>query len=210
MAKATHSGECQVCGSRQLLPNGRLSKHGYTVRWGFFSGTCTGSDELPFEQSIGLILTAIENAEAAKRDEIKTAAALKALPAADATMGWITLYHKATWDRGNRKGSYKWHEVELTRVETTKDYGTPEKPYLITHVDYTFTNPLTKQADSLDKHGLQPAGHPDLPAVIQTLNTRKAEQVHERRAAQLTQYIAWQQERIANWTPKPLTERKGR
>ncbi len=51
MTKATHNGECQVCGRRQKLPNGRLSKHGYTKRWGFFQGVCPGAGNLPYEQS---------------------------------------------------------------------------------------------------------------------------------------------------------------
>ena len=34
-----------------MLPGGVLSKHGYTVQWGFFSGVCNGAGHLPFEQS---------------------------------------------------------------------------------------------------------------------------------------------------------------
>lgn len=49
--KATHSGHCQACGRLQKLPNGKLSKHGYTVEHGFFSGVCRGTNYLPFEQS---------------------------------------------------------------------------------------------------------------------------------------------------------------
>ena len=30
MAKATHIGTCQCCGSQQKLPSGVLSNHGYT------------------------------------------------------------------------------------------------------------------------------------------------------------------------------------
>ena len=40
--KATHDGECQLCGRMQKLPDGRLAKHGYTTRWGFFQGVCPG------------------------------------------------------------------------------------------------------------------------------------------------------------------------
>ena len=47
--KATHVGECQVCGATQKLPSGMLSLHGYTVQWGFFSGICGGANALPFE-----------------------------------------------------------------------------------------------------------------------------------------------------------------
>jgi hypothetical protein len=52
MKSATHIGICQVCGSTQMLPNGRLAKHGYVVQYGWgFQGVCQGSGYLPFEQS---------------------------------------------------------------------------------------------------------------------------------------------------------------
>jgi hypothetical protein len=50
MAKATHNGTCQACGRDQAVrANGLLAKHGYTVDFGFFNGTCHGSDHLPLE-----------------------------------------------------------------------------------------------------------------------------------------------------------------
>lgn len=53
--RATHQGTCQCCLRLQALPLGKLSKHGYCVAFrgqgGFFSGTCRGSGELPFELS---------------------------------------------------------------------------------------------------------------------------------------------------------------
>lgn len=50
--KATHVGTCQLCGCTQMLPNGRLAKHGYSVDYGYgFVGTCIGSGQLPFETS---------------------------------------------------------------------------------------------------------------------------------------------------------------
>ena len=50
--KATQIGTCQICGSAQKLPNGRLAKHGYTVEYGWgFNGVCNGSGRLPFEIS---------------------------------------------------------------------------------------------------------------------------------------------------------------
>jgi hypothetical protein len=52
MTKATHNGHCQVCGRQQAVRDGgRLAKHGYTTKWGFFSGTCSGSDIEPLEVS---------------------------------------------------------------------------------------------------------------------------------------------------------------
>lgn len=48
--KATHNGTCQACGRSQAVrANGRLAKHGYTVDYGYFSGTCSGSDKQPLE-----------------------------------------------------------------------------------------------------------------------------------------------------------------
>lgn len=50
--KATKIGTCQLCGSAQKLPNGRLAKHGYTIAYGWgFNGVCDGSGHLPFEVS---------------------------------------------------------------------------------------------------------------------------------------------------------------
>ena len=49
--KAKHIGTCQICNAAQKLPGNRLASHGYTVRWGFFSGVCSGSNQLPLEQS---------------------------------------------------------------------------------------------------------------------------------------------------------------
>jgi hypothetical protein len=51
MTKATHNGTCQACGrSQAVTARGTLAKHGYTVDYGYFSGTCSGSGKLPLEQ----------------------------------------------------------------------------------------------------------------------------------------------------------------
>ncbi len=55
MAASTHRGTCQVCGRGQKLPAGRLSKQGYTVDWGFFSGVCPGALAEPLETSRALL-----------------------------------------------------------------------------------------------------------------------------------------------------------
>lgn len=56
MSTATHNGTCQACGRRHAVnvKSGKLAKHGYTVDWGFFNGTCQGSDHLPLEQDTTL------------------------------------------------------------------------------------------------------------------------------------------------------------
>jgi hypothetical protein len=44
----THTGNCQACGKSHAVnvKTGKIAKHGYTTRFGFFSGTCAGSDKL--------------------------------------------------------------------------------------------------------------------------------------------------------------------
>lgn len=52
--KSTHQAHCQICGRIQAvqLPVGTLAKHGYRVKdFGYFAGTCPGSDRLPLEQA---------------------------------------------------------------------------------------------------------------------------------------------------------------
>jgi hypothetical protein len=61
--KATHKGTCQVCGRQQMLPNDRLSKHGYTVEFGWFEGTCQGAGHLPYELSCDLVKESVVWAE---------------------------------------------------------------------------------------------------------------------------------------------------
>jgi hypothetical protein len=56
MAKATDFGTCQLCGHKHKLPNGKVAKHGYTVKhYGFFVGTCQGSGHQPYELSCDLL-----------------------------------------------------------------------------------------------------------------------------------------------------------
>lgn len=46
-------GTCQCCGRVQaVLPTGKMTKHGYTVKNGGFNGICYGEDYPPMEKSI--------------------------------------------------------------------------------------------------------------------------------------------------------------
>lgn len=46
---ATHRGNCQVCGHQQHVMGETLAKHGYTVKFGYFKGTCRGSHKKPLQ-----------------------------------------------------------------------------------------------------------------------------------------------------------------
>lgn len=52
----THRGTCQACGHVQASANANalIAKHGYTVDWGYFNGTCQGSDKAPAEHDVTL------------------------------------------------------------------------------------------------------------------------------------------------------------
>lgn len=51
MSKIQLRGHCQVCGNEQAVPNGRMSKHGYTIKNGWFNGVCQGEYHAPIEVS---------------------------------------------------------------------------------------------------------------------------------------------------------------
>ena len=62
MAKHTHRGICQVCGAQQAVNPGRqaLANHGYTVKYGFFNGICSGAGHRPLELEKTLTLRTID------------------------------------------------------------------------------------------------------------------------------------------------------
>lgn len=51
---ATHNGHCQCCGRLQAHTPRGIAKHGYTTEYGFFNGTCSGSDRQPLELDTAL------------------------------------------------------------------------------------------------------------------------------------------------------------
>jgi len=59
--KATHFGECQICGRKMKAPHGKLSNHGYQIHNGYFHGSCHGSHELPFEKDRSVLGNVIED-----------------------------------------------------------------------------------------------------------------------------------------------------
>lgn len=61
-ATTTYTGICQACGRRQAIHihTGKIAKHGYTTDWGFFNGTCQGSDHAALEQETELNLDIVK------------------------------------------------------------------------------------------------------------------------------------------------------
>ena len=177
MMKATHYGHCQACGSRQKLPAGVLAKHGYTTRWGFFSGVCPGSGRGPFETHTDYIADCISFAE-------RQAATLRAEAFALSTRtttgsAFYHLYVAATWTV--RQSSYRWIEVEL-RLD---GFGNVCFDY-----DKTETNGATTRT----------VGRPNVAGDYSAARVRSLDADAVRRDG----YAAWQQKRIATWTAAPL------
>jgi hypothetical protein len=194
--KATHIGECQICGRVQKLPGGVLSLHGYTKRWGFFAGTCTGSGWRPFEQATDAIADAIKNAHAciaARQDEaIKLQRHDEAInPEALEAKAWISVYR-----RSRMKSGFEYTTIRRTR----HDYD--DKTDFYYSYEYLATGEARDGSDEwrrLDLYGMSK----NMSEVVFKLNKthidRLAHAVEQFRA-----YIAWQEERVRTWKPRDL------
>lgn len=186
---ATHSGHCQCCGRLQKLPGDVLSKHGYTVEHGFFSGVCRGAGYKPFEVSCDQVVRYIAEAEAhvahleAWITELTT-------PATE-NRAWVRNYE------GLMRPSYVWRQVEII--------ATPSTIAGSTHVSFSYMAPGTRGRDNVS-HRIEgysvDYAKTTLEAVTK-LNEAKARSVAAE-VVQMRRYIAWQQERVSSWTPAPL------
>ena len=190
MAKATHIGTCQCCGSTQKLPNGVLSKHGYTVEHGWFNGVCPGAGHAPFEQSKDLVEQFIAAALEKKAQLLAEIDETRA--STDSDLVWVQLYRASTW---GRKGGYFWTKRKLVPGRNEYHYSferTEEdvKAKIGTHdisVDYGMKNPTIEDA------------------------VRKANETHVKSVLipavrQCDSYVKWQRERLENWAPAELKE----
>jgi hypothetical protein len=202
--KATHTGTCQVCGRGQKLPSGQLSKHGYTVEWGFFSGTCPGSNHLPFEKSKDLIDGAIAGAEREIHCLEIESADLKAgkCIGGDNSKQDKVMMHVYDPARATRtRSGYVWEEVLLRDKfgGSTRASG------------YEFIRtvlPVEKQKPHQTGHyaEIEPKEGETLQAAVRRFfNTLYAEGVLDTRIQMLKRYVKWQQHRISDWKPTELT-----
>lgn len=182
--KATNKGHCQVCGHLQKLPNGRLSKHGYTTRCGFFEGTCFGAEHLPFEQDISLIQQAIE---AAKSQSTRLNEAAN-ITEASTDPNNVTYNAYEDWNKYGLRKVYGYRRI-AGKVEQRGDYN-------FWFVASVFGNKY--------EHRLNLAGQGGtLESVVKFLNWLEA-QTLRRTAKDADDYIAWQQSRIKGWKPTKL------
>lgn len=198
--KATHKGECQVCGRTQKLPNGRLSLHGYTTRCGFFEGVCGGADHLPLEQDKSLIEGAIkraeERAEAIKAEQ----SVLRAPVAPGTTKTWANIYISYKGALFMKPGYYE-TQVEVYAKENQNREG--DHKWLTFHYP---VQPGQQEAANERHRELCANSFPrktSIEEVVADGNEHHAQYL-EKTVIEIANYIAWQRGRIKNWAPKPL------
>lgn len=199
MAKATHYGICQVCGSRQKLPNGKLSKHGYDVEHGFFNGVCYGADHLPFEQSKDLIDHDIKRCH----EKIQELTAMCVVVRGDETHIYLN-----EWRPAGRHGrgyhiwcSHKVEDVEINwHIQYTNGLGKKERG------DYYFNEKEHRELYAAPEGEARDALRKKM--VIKHMNNKRAE-AFEETIRKIKNHITWQEIRIKDWEPKELDPIQG-
>jgi hypothetical protein len=175
-----------------------MSLHGYNVTHGFFSGTCIGSKELPFEQSCDLVKGFIKSAKDQLASVERNVAKLR--EPATSTTCWVNPYIPANWN--GWKGGHVWIQAELR----TKDNGmTKAAGYSNDYVSIVFNNshPHAKGAEAVLERTVA-IDKLDLLAVATKQNADRASFLERTEVASLRRYIKWQTERVASWKPQPL------
>jgi len=187
MRQATHRGECQICGRTQKLPSasllhpsGVLSKHGYTVGWGYFSGICRGSGSPPFEVDRSLIDDAIRGAKAHQATLVEHIAELRANKEPARTH--VRYYSKRTYSH------------ESAWVDTSTLYE-ERGVWLVQVTDRTGEHTATLQCGYSRKTRSEAA---------YAANVRQADYEEGGDLRGITDYIAWQTHRLSSWRIQPL------
>ena len=200
MAKATHTGTCQICGCNQKLPNGRLSKHGYTTQWGFFSGVCSGASHLPFEQSTNLIQDVVATVKRSIISSNEKRAEL--LEMTDACKIQIKFH-----DRRVGTTELHWVSAPADTMFISGWSGTGLESSYTEDRFYGYSTETFKCAyiyTGRERDG-DYENRPTLEELIKRANAEYVKSVIDRDIAQMENYIEWQEKRLAEWVEKPLT-----
>jgi hypothetical protein len=200
-AKATHQGECQVCGSRQMLPDGLLSIHGYTVEYSFFQGVCYGAKHLPFEQDKSLIEQAILNAKRILKD---TVAEIGTLRTGLGQKAWFHVYVTKQTRRGPRN-QYEWMYLDV--ITKTDSREASETYYTHYYQHAPVANAVKFNSIREEWNNAHAYDSPEFP-LVETIRQQNAGYIKmelDPTVKRIETYIKWQQDRIKNWSVKPLS-----
>lgn len=188
--KSRFRGSCQKCGAVQKLPKGVLAKHGYEVaRWGFFNGVCDGSGYKPFEESCVRVEEYVQRA-GRYAEELKATIAKLREPATE-PKAWLHQYVPATFER--RRSAYRW--IQVTLIEQQHQFRDGSGGYSL----FGYMKDDGKFEEVRTGYGEERT----LLNAATILNQRRAESLTGT-LKEVERYIAWQQERVANWKPAPL------
>lgn len=184
-----------------MLPRGVLAKHGYTTKWGFFSGVCQGSEHRPYETHTDLIERFIEWAEEKRADLESFRATLLERPAEGTTEAWVNVYLPPTF---HNKNGYTWRKVPLT---LTIHQWLGGDGYTV-NIEYPDQDPQragrTHRIDFYSQcRNADYTASTNLLDYIQNLNAKYAATV-AKEISQVEDYIRWQQRRLADWKLQPL------
>jgi hypothetical protein len=186
--KSTHQGHCQACSRIQMLPEGKLAKHGYQVAgFGFFNGICMGSGHLPLEQDKTIVEASIVWAEGVierKEAEIASYSTWRG-----EHMAWFHDYIPSK-RRGIPSG-YKWIYTPVGRYTVgSSDHAYPYT-FLIDHEG--------KVVDGL-RYSLHAASTQEL---VEKMNAKYIDALRHD-IEQAKRYIADQRRLIRDWHLQPL------
>jgi hypothetical protein len=159
-----------------------LAKHGYTTRWGFFSGTCPGSDHQPYELSCDLLPHRLEwtrNSIAALTPRIES---LRQPATSTSVPNWVT--------KDYRTG----RTLSVTAEIRRNDSG---HLTIFLGEGLGYLNPYQRFYASMS----EVKSELDLASLLRKVQANLL--ANEQK--QLQEYARWLEVRIAEWKIRPLT-----
>lgn len=202
----THKGTCQVCQARQAVnvKTGLLAKHGYQVAgYGFFNGTCWGSDHLPFEKDKSLVEQTIAHFTA-KAAAIREEAVEERASVSNKVS--VHVYVREPHKKWGMTGSYQWVKVEVSVGKVREvDWSGGEKRAITEFrgvgktdagIDVVIADLSREGSARVDSWG-------SLEQALVTLHDACAKG-KEAVAAEMEKYVASQEARLVGWVVKDL------
>lgn len=199
--KSEYRGHCQACGRLQMLPSGKLSKHGYTVAFGFFSGVCVGSGKLPFEESCDLVKSFIESA----RDSLFTVKAFQSKLRKTPTEGKAYVHIRLADPRRFSCYTREWREVPITEevIPFSDGNGHYSKFWRTGDTRWGRNELRGYEVQPVDRSEVS-ASYDDTLATVCGKRNREYADWLQHEVDSLKRYIAWQTERVTTWKRMPL------
>lgn len=195
----THRGSCQICGRDQAVDvkTGLIAKHGYTVQWGFFSGTCFGSGFRAFEVATDAIAEAVAMAQRKAVQAKEDAAELRKRTD-------LAGYHRS-YEKDSRGRSVN-YRVDAEFRDTAKKF---DDGYVLKGVEVVY-RPFRSVWDSELKESVRPEKVEDARAYgknaaqMAAASREEVAKSLDAVVAEVAQYVAWQKDRVAKWKPAAL------